>query len=485
MMAWYEDLRNLTEKTGAERTAFVRKHARSVSAGSHAAPSFSSDGLEEDEADKQPYAANATAMNQDTLEPPTKRPSPGGRFPSDIDVNRGLTAPLSPSSSADNRDGSVAADSPDANRNLANHGQFDGIDRKDYTVPTTAAAVAPSALDPATAPHQSGTGTRDVSGASHNVYGGYAYKDPQIGGTAPDQMSGPYPHPANTQKNGTIVHNAHQNSAMQLHQISQAYEMPSSRSPPNQSSVFSPAQPGDASHDYTPALAAAGGAAGGAGAYALYQNHEQQQQASPPNNINTPSHQKSLSTDRPLQADYPSPSPSPSPSPAGVYPDPVNDYTSPVSTSPPAATPGAPLTPLPAPDNPTPAQEPTLPDLSSAAFAGTTPRADADAESGSSTVPPPEATLFPGPPDQADTSSLASIDDLTPMPQGQGQVVGQGVGRGEQIKEGSYFKIPDLPSATPTPTPAPVSAPARRSTTSSVSQLHVPGEFPGTPAEGA
>jgi hypothetical protein len=98
MLAWYDDIKNLTEKTGEERNAFVRRHAsvRSISAGS--ARSASSDGgLEEDEADAVPYSANQSMINQAVREQPT-RPSPGGRFPSDLNIQRNLQAPLSPSS---------------------------------------------------------------------------------------------------------------------------------------------------------------------------------------------------------------------------------------------------------------------------------------------------------------------------------------------------------------------------------------------------
>lgn len=98
MNAWYDDIKTLTEKSGEERNAFVRRHAsvRSASAGS--ARSASSDGgLEEDEADAVPYSANQSMVNQPREQPPT-RPSPGGRFPSDLAVNRHLQEPLSPSS---------------------------------------------------------------------------------------------------------------------------------------------------------------------------------------------------------------------------------------------------------------------------------------------------------------------------------------------------------------------------------------------------
>ncbi|KAI9729088.1 MAG: hypothetical protein M1828_000173 [Chrysothrix sp. TS-e1954] len=96
MVAWYEDIKSLTEKTGAEKATFIRQHARSLSGGSHpgAAPSVSSDGVEDDEADEVPYSAHQTADEgadpaaAAVLEPPPKRPEPGGRFPSDLNVNR-------------------------------------------------------------------------------------------------------------------------------------------------------------------------------------------------------------------------------------------------------------------------------------------------------------------------------------------------------------------------------------------------------------
>ncbi len=101
MMAWYEDIKSLTEKSPQERNAFVRQHARSISQSSQKAGSISSDGVV-DEEDEEPFSAATSAVvaqgpKQDVL---TKRPQPGGRFPSDLQVNaqRGLQAPLSPSS---------------------------------------------------------------------------------------------------------------------------------------------------------------------------------------------------------------------------------------------------------------------------------------------------------------------------------------------------------------------------------------------------
>ncbi|KAH3910700.1 hypothetical protein HBI56_189390 [Parastagonospora nodorum] len=97
MLAWFDDIKALTETSGEERNAFVRRHAsvRSISAGSHHSASSAS-GLEEDEADAIPYSANASLANQ-PIRQETTRPSPGGRFPSDLNV-RSLQAPLSPSS---------------------------------------------------------------------------------------------------------------------------------------------------------------------------------------------------------------------------------------------------------------------------------------------------------------------------------------------------------------------------------------------------
>lgn len=105
MLAWYEDIKALTEKTPQERSEFVRGHSRSFSRSS-SRRSVSSDGVV-DEDDEEPYSAHnsaaalgqpGSAYQQDV----PRRPSPGGRFPSDLQVTaqRGLQAPLSPSSSS-------------------------------------------------------------------------------------------------------------------------------------------------------------------------------------------------------------------------------------------------------------------------------------------------------------------------------------------------------------------------------------------------
>ncbi|KAI9147863.1 Phosphatidylinositol 4,5-bisphosphate-binding protein SLM1 [Paramyrothecium foliicola] len=101
MMAWYEDIKALTEKSPEERSQFVRSHSRSLSQSSRR--SASSDGLDEDEEDEEPFSAGSQIdVNPGPRPDALSRRSqqPGGRFPSDIQVNaqRGLQAPHSPSS---------------------------------------------------------------------------------------------------------------------------------------------------------------------------------------------------------------------------------------------------------------------------------------------------------------------------------------------------------------------------------------------------
>lgn len=107
MLAWYEDIKALTEKTPQERSDFVRGHSGSISRSS-SRRSISSDGVV-DEDDEEPYSAHnsAAALGQSGTgtgfqQDVPRRPSPGGRFPSDLQVNaqRGLQAPHSPSSAS-------------------------------------------------------------------------------------------------------------------------------------------------------------------------------------------------------------------------------------------------------------------------------------------------------------------------------------------------------------------------------------------------
>lgn len=106
MMAWYEDIKALTEKSPEERNDFVRGHTRAISRSS-SRRSLSSDGVVDDDDDDEPYSAHNSeaALGNGTggyahQQAAPRRPSPGGRFPSDIEVStqRGLQAPHSPSS---------------------------------------------------------------------------------------------------------------------------------------------------------------------------------------------------------------------------------------------------------------------------------------------------------------------------------------------------------------------------------------------------
>jgi hypothetical protein len=112
MLAWFEDMRALTEKSGADRDNYVRKHARSVSGGSHKAGSISSHGsMDEDEADEKPYSATPSSIQAAPREPKPQRPQPGGRFPSDLQIQRGILSERSVSSGSEdmNVDRSVIA----------------------------------------------------------------------------------------------------------------------------------------------------------------------------------------------------------------------------------------------------------------------------------------------------------------------------------------------------------------------------------------
>lgn len=108
MMAWYEDIASLISKTGEARNAFVRRHVRSVSGTSI----VSSDGaMDEDEADRIPYSSEAAVLSQ---ERPTSEPrQPGGRFPSDVQIDQHQNMAVSPSSeeSSGDKDLLVAAGS--------------------------------------------------------------------------------------------------------------------------------------------------------------------------------------------------------------------------------------------------------------------------------------------------------------------------------------------------------------------------------------
>lgn len=184
MMAWFNDIKELTEKKGEERNDFVRRtHARSLS-GNHKPPSIGSGNsiMQEDEADAVPYSSEqsvrgqsipregaegailltpgaAAALDDNRSEagwrPPTQRPSPGGRFPSAVDVDRGLqAAPLSPSSAESDREvlaeaGAMPGSSVPFDNTDATHSQLQG----DGAVGETAIPPASATYTPGQHPH--------------------------------------------------------------------------------------------------------------------------------------------------------------------------------------------------------------------------------------------------------------------------------------------------------------------------------------------
>lgn len=101
MMAWYDDIKTVTEQTPEERSNLVRASSRSISRSSQRS-SVSSDGVEDDE--EPPFTATVASVGQQQRQQQdglSRRPS-GGRFPSDLQVNaqRGLQVPVSPLSAS-------------------------------------------------------------------------------------------------------------------------------------------------------------------------------------------------------------------------------------------------------------------------------------------------------------------------------------------------------------------------------------------------
>ncbi|KAF3920731.1 hypothetical protein AA313_de0207434 [Arthrobotrys entomopaga] len=92
MMGFYEDIKNLIELSGPERNAFVTSHQKHHTPtngvpAKETGSSSSENGLENDEADEIPYSADRSALIGS--EPSIHEPRPeGGRFPSDIDIQR-------------------------------------------------------------------------------------------------------------------------------------------------------------------------------------------------------------------------------------------------------------------------------------------------------------------------------------------------------------------------------------------------------------
>lgn len=97
MMAWYADLKVLTERTPQQRSELFGLAARSGSRASRR--SNSSDARAVDEEDEEPFAARE-AVDVSVRDGAARRPQAGGRFPSDLQLNaqRGVEVATSPSS---------------------------------------------------------------------------------------------------------------------------------------------------------------------------------------------------------------------------------------------------------------------------------------------------------------------------------------------------------------------------------------------------
>lgn len=106
MMAWYQDLKVLTERTPEQRSEMFGAVSRSASRTSRR--STSSDARVVDEEDEEPFSAgdSVDVSGRDGTSA-SKRPQAGGRFPSDLQVNaqRGMQVAGSPSSGSSGQAG--------------------------------------------------------------------------------------------------------------------------------------------------------------------------------------------------------------------------------------------------------------------------------------------------------------------------------------------------------------------------------------------
>jgi len=87
MLAWFEAIKNLTEKSPEERDAYVLQQTRANSAMDDR-HTISSDGFEEDEADQVPYTDVNNFVDMNPQQQRVQRPQPGGRFPSDVHLHQ-------------------------------------------------------------------------------------------------------------------------------------------------------------------------------------------------------------------------------------------------------------------------------------------------------------------------------------------------------------------------------------------------------------
>lgn len=185
MMAWYEDIENLMGRSGEMRNTFVKRHFRSVSGMSFRS---SDPVMEEDEADRTPYSAETAVLPR---EPPASeaRPQPGGRFPSDVDIERHLHDPLSPSSGESSADRDLAAVA-DSLLDGRHHTISDGVGDTDQTRTANGTTGSPSR-------------TPD----SDSCYSDSVGEAAQQQATLTTQSGGPPPHDDATRAQGDVASN--------------------------------------------------------------------------------------------------------------------------------------------------------------------------------------------------------------------------------------------------------------------------------------
>ncbi|KAK3375960.1 hypothetical protein B0T24DRAFT_211227 [Lasiosphaeria ovina] len=191
MMAWYEDIKALTERTPEERSNFLRGHGRSLSRSSQRS-SLSSDGMVDDDEDP-PFTATAGSVNQQPKQDMLPRRPSGGRFPSDLQVNpeRGLQVPLSPLSVSsgynENLDrGFIAATGHLPENELGQPHYASHDPDSDYL--GRSGAHQSSVIQPSSG---SGLGGESIPHAASKHYGKSPIVGSQIPGTAPDEPWGP------------------------------------------------------------------------------------------------------------------------------------------------------------------------------------------------------------------------------------------------------------------------------------------------------
>ncbi|CAK7210299.1 phosphatidylinositol 4,5-bisphosphate-binding protein [Sporothrix bragantina] len=327
MMAWYDDLYALTEKTPQEREEFARGHQRARSTSRASQHTYSSDGVNEE--DDEPFAVNSpaalagtaagikaaedvtgdplthqTSVVSDpvtgatrTLSPdgqgrsqsqsaalPARRPSQGGRFPSDLQVNaqRGLEVqaagiPISPTSAGGSGSQQGSTDlglGPSGTPGTQGPGS-------DYGVIAAAGALPGS--------HQAALDPNSNYNSNQSDYGypdQLAQQQYQQQYQQPQQAQQPqqYQQPQQAQQ-AQYVQPAYQQASYQQAPYQQPQQAASYQQPAYQQTQYQQQPPplqqqySSSNNANTLAAVGAGGVVGAAGAHYYHQQKQQQQQA--------------------------------------------------------------------------------------------------------------------------------------------------------------------------------------------------------------